>query len=60
MDLDGLQSNDRRTTRLRATRNVLSKRTVQNKLSTVDSSKAAVLTAVSQAVAGSDIVRQCW
>jgi hypothetical protein len=58
MDLDGLQTNDRGTTRLTATRNVLSKRTVQNKPPTVDCNKAAVVTAVSQAGAGEHIAHQ--
>jgi hypothetical protein len=52
MDLDGLQPDDPGTTRLTVTRNVLSKCTVQNKISTINSNEAPVLTAVSQTVAG--------
>jgi hypothetical protein len=52
MDLDGLQPDDPSTTRPTATRNVWSKHTVRNKLSTVTSNEPAVLTAVSQTVAG--------
>jgi hypothetical protein len=51
--LDGLQPDDPGTTRLTATRNVWSKHTVRNKLSTVTSNEPTVLTAVSQTAAGS-------
>lgn len=55
MDLDGLQPDDPGTTRPTATRNVWSKHTVRNKLSTVTSNEPAVPTAVSQTVAGRGI-----
>lgn len=60
MDLDGLQPDDPATTRLTATRNVLSKRTVQNELSIVTSNKAPALTDVSESVAGEHFARLSW
>ena len=57
MDLDDLQPNDQGILRSTATRNVLSKYTVQNKHSAVSLHNAAAIPALSKAVTGKRFAR---